>query len=528
MQTSNHAQTRRIGDLMTLNRTAMATAAGLSLVLLAGTAAAADAAESSTVTRTAASQTDAATKQVAVVRTAVATKDARVRAGMIRANTGSLTALSVRNLRGYSHTGLVRFTVPALPAGSTLASARLSFNVSRTTRAAVVLKKAFNNWGHQPVRYGASAVGSVVDRSSLSRGQRTLTFDVGSAAHSGTVSFVVSQTRGSSTLRMAANHRVAPRLVLSYRLTSTAAASSGSTAPAPAHAAAPTAPVVAAAPVAVPAGTSASTATSSTVVRIGMSAPTTEWSARLAESGGVDARRIFGDLGSPASAINTATSEVAAGRMPIVSFKVPNNDWAGVAAGTYDAQLRDVTARLAALPGPVFVTLHHEPSGDGTSASYAAMMAHALPILGAPVNVSAGPIVNGFWWSNGNQGLTDAEIAQWLPASVLAVSETVAADTYQGGTTVKPGENAGVKIVNMSAWATRVGVAHLGIGEYNGLDAAAITAAGNAVLADSRFSFAAAFNSNVNNRADVSWQLTGDRLVAFQATVSRARAERVG
>jgi len=259
-----------------------------------------------------------------------------------------------------------------------------------------------------------------------------------------------------------------------------------------------------------------------------MSAPSTEWSARLAETGGVDARRIFGDLGSPTSAIRVATSEVAAGRMPVVSFKVPNNDWAGVAAGTYDAQLRDVTARLAALPGQVFVTLHHEPSGDGTPADYSAMLAHALPILGAPTNVLAGPIVNGFWWSNGNQGLTDAEIAQWLPTNVLAVSEVVAADTYQGGTTAKPGENAGVKITNMSAWATRVGVAHLGIGEYNGLDAASISAAGTAVLADPRFSFACAFNSNVNNRADVSWQLTGDRLTAFQATVAKARAERVG
>ena len=71
---------------MTLHRTAMATAAGLSLVLLAGTATAAGAAESSTVTRTAASQTDAAARQVAVVRTAVATKDARVRAGVASAD----------------------------------------------------------------------------------------------------------------------------------------------------------------------------------------------------------------------------------------------------------------------------------------------------------------------------------------------------------------------------------------------------------------------------------------------------------
>jgi hypothetical protein len=259
-----------------------------------------------------------------------------------------------------------------------------------------------------------------------------------------------------------------------------------------------------------------------------MSAPAGEWSARLAETGGVDARRIFGDLSSPASALKLATSEVAAGRMPILSFKVPNNDWSGVAAGKYDAQLRDLTSKLAAIKGQLFVTLHHEPSGNGTPSNYAAMLKHALPILGAPATVNAGPIVNGFWWSNGGQGMTDAEIAQWLPTSVLKVSEIVASDTYQGGTTSNPGENAGVKIANMSKWAARVGVTKLGIGEYNGLNAASITAAGNAVLADPRFRFAAVFNSNENNRAGVDWQLTGDRLTAFKATVKLSRAARQG
>ena len=257
-----------------------------------------------------------------------------------------------------------------------------------------------------------------------------------------------------------------------------------------------------------------------------MSAPADQWNARLAEVGSVDSRRIFSTLSSPSNGLSLAAGEVAAGREPIISFKVPNNDWAGVAAGNYDTQLRNIAGRLAALGGHVFVTLHHEPVGDGTPANYAAMMEHALPILGAASSVDAGPIVNGFWWSNKSQGYTDAQIAQWLPPAVLKVSEVVAADTYQGGNTLNPGENAGVKIANMSKWATRVGVAHLGIGEYNGLDAASIKAAGDAVLADPRFSFASVFNSNVNNRDGVDWQLTGARLTAFQATIQAARALR--
>jgi hypothetical protein len=100
----------------------------------------------------------------------------------------------------------------------------------------------------------------------------------------------------------------------------------------------------------------------------------------------------------------------------------------------------------------------------------------------------------------------------------------VAADTYQGGDAAHPGEDAGVKIRNLSRWADRVGVKRLGIGEYNGVDARSITAAGQAILADPRFVFADIFNSSNNNRAGIDWTLTGARLDAFRATVAAARA----
>ena len=255
-----------------------------------------------------------------------------------------------------------------------------------------------------------------------------------------------------------------------------------------------------------------------------MSSPAGQWSTRLDQTGGVDSRRVFSTLANTAGAVRTARSEVAAGRLPVLSFKVPGSDWAGVANGRYDATLRTLASQLAAVPGRVFVTLHHEPTGDGSPSAYAAMMRHALPILGAPSNVDAGPIVNGFWWSDGAQGLSDAQIAQWLPADVLAVSEVVAADTYQGGNAANPGEDAGVKIRNMSRWADRVGVKRLGIGEYNGVDARSIKAAGDAILADPRFAFADIFNSSNNNRAGIDWTLTGARLDAFRETVAAARA----
>ncbi|HET8615435.1 MAG TPA: hypothetical protein VFL94_07910 [Actinomycetales bacterium] len=393
---------------------------------------------------------------------------------------------------------VLRFTVPSPPKGYVVSNARVILRLDAAARARLRAAQGGGAAG-RTVRFEArTSSGSYAGQVTFDAGQRDVTLDVTDAVPAGgdvqlsvVVPVAVEPVRG-------AKHR--PQLTLRYQRSK-----NGSRAARPQSK--PAAPKAA--------GTA-------TGVRIGMSAPRGQWEARLAQTGPVQARRIFGQLGSPSSTVKLARSEVAAGRMPILSFKVPGNDWKGVASGKYDRQLRDLTSQLAALGGPVFVTLHHEPSGDGTPASYAAMMRHALPILGAPASVDAGPIVNGYWWSKGPQGLTDAEIAQWLPADVLKVSETVAADTYQGGTAANPGEDAGVKIRGLSAWATRVGVTSLGIGEYNGLNAAAVKAAGDAILADPRFSFATIFNSDVNNRAAVSWTLTGARLQAFRDTLARA------
>ena len=77
-------------------------------------------------------------------------------------------------------------------------------------------------------------------------------------------------------------------------------------------------------------------------VLIGMSSPVSQWATRLEQTGGVDARRLFADLASHDGKVKIAKSEIAAGRMPIMSFKLPKDDWAGAAKG----QVR----RFAAFP----------------------------------------------------------------------------------------------------------------------------------------------------------------------------------
>jgi hypothetical protein len=67
----------------------------------------------------------------------------------------------------------------------------------------------------------------------------------------------------------------------------------------------------------------------------------------------------------------------------------------------------------------------------------------------------------------------------------------------------------------MSAWAGRVGVSRLGVGEFNGQSAAAITHATDAAKADPRFVWACVWNSN---KGAVT-VLTGARLEAFRAAL---------
>lgn len=244
---------------------------------------------------------------------------------------------------------------------------------------------------------------------------------------------------------------------------------------------------------------------------LGMSAPDSLWDQRVKEVGpGLQARRLF--YTSFTASLSLAKAAIAAGQLPVISYKVPS--WSGVAQGKYDGDLRALAVSLAALGGPVFVALHHEPAGDGLAADWAAMQVHALPILKAGgSNITVGCIGNG-WWFNTSGGYTDAQLATYFTPAVRKVSDVIAADTYQ---MTAGAEGPGPKMKRMAAWARRVGdVKALGVGEFNAQSAADISNACAALKNEPLFAWGLLWNSDTSTVT----HLSGDRLAAFKSALA--------
>jgi hypothetical protein len=73
-------------------------------------------------------------------------------------------------------------------------------------------------------------------------------------------------------------------------------------------------------------------------------------------------------------------------QFPVLSFKIPGNNWAGMAAGNYDSGLAAIAQvaleRADAGHFPFAVVFHHEPNGDGQGVDWVAMNRRAIWYLG--------------------------------------------------------------------------------------------------------------------------------------------------
>ncbi len=107
-------------------------------------------------------------------------------------------------------------------------------------------------------------------------------------------------------------------------------------------------------------------------------------------------RRTFWTGSQVDKAVRVAAGDLAKDRLPWISFKLPHS-WQQMTAGAGDAWVRDLSRRLAALPGPVWVAFHHEPEGDGDITAWRTMQERLAPIVRATApNVAYTVIVTGW------------------------------------------------------------------------------------------------------------------------------------
>jgi hypothetical protein len=233
------------------------------------------------------------------------------------------------------------------------------------------------------------------------------------------------------------------------------------------------------------------------------------------------------------SMITTAKADLAAGRLPWVSIKPPPPpSWAAMGAGTYDAEIDQMLNALRGLPGPVWLTVHHEPEGGGGvnapddpggPSAHVAMnrrVRERMTALGV-TNVALAPILMA--WSFTTQSGRDPN--QWWAPGIYDFFGTDHYTDYEASLV-----NSTFQLVR--TWAATKGV-DVAVGEWGmrGTDAAAgdrVRAWYEAAIASqsdgkgARVVGLCAFDSGLNS-PDGSWELVGSQLEAFWQLLGDSR-----
>jgi hypothetical protein len=82
-------------------------------------------------------------------------------------------------------------------------------------------------------------------------------------------------------------------------------------------------------------------------------------------------------------------------------------------------QHRVLAAKLATIPGPVWVALHHEPEGDGNLPDWVAMQQRLLPILAADSNVRTSIILTA--WDTFDSGNPAYSLNALWPGNMVSI-----------------------------------------------------------------------------------------------------------
>lgn len=184
-------------------------------------------------------------------------------------------------------------------------------------------------------------------------------------------------------------------------------------------------------------------------------------------------RRTYYTADGVSGAVSTAREDLAKGRLPWLSFKLPRS-WSDMVAGEGDDWARGLARRLAGLDGPVWVAFHHEPEGDGDIQLWRRMQERLAPIVRrAAPNVAFTVIVTGWHQFYGDDEYSLDRI--WPRDTKIDVAGF---DIYQQYGVVKDGRTTtswtdfSAYFDQIARWARAEGVAW-GLGETGVTDAAA-------------------------------------------------------
>jgi hypothetical protein len=257
-------------------------------------------------------------------------------------------------------------------------------------------------------------------------------------------------------------------------------------------------------------------------------------STTIARTGRVGLQRTYYQWGDAKRETRNIAADHTAGRMPWISFRAPSGGWRGIAAGTYDADLRTRARRYAALSKPVIVTFNHEPYNDGgAAADFVKAWVRVHDIMKSETglkNVAHAPIL-GDWAFNPKNKQTDPEL--WLPRAVLDRCAFVGTDLYQnaGGQTYVERLGRVITWLDAQGYTDKmVGVGETGCTEgYNSPSAAAWwkESWGFAVANSDRVGAISYFNSLAHNNSGNNWLLweSTAKLAAFKASLIAPAAQ---
>lgn len=185
--------------------------------------------------------------------------------------------------------------------------------------------------------------------------------------------------------------------------------------------------------------------------------------------------RTFWQASQVDAAVRTAEEDLAAGRLPWISFKLPAS-WDAMAAGSGDAWAKGIAQRLAGLDGPVWVAFHHEPETDGDIAQWTAIQKRLAPIVRSTApNVAYTIILTGWHQVEGMGDTATYGLDELWPTGTKI--DVVGFDVYNRYGTDRSNRDAPYDLgkeffAPLSAWAKAHGVPWA-IGETGYTDATA-------------------------------------------------------